>query len=263
VGTPPEDLEADHRRQAEALDSRVVKQFLREYADETLDKFAASRAFDVVKPLLLAANRNLELSLYSEQTRILSLAFKYVSSEGVGGAYGEFGVWKGRTFIEAWRVNAKYEAERDFVAFDSFEGLPELGERDSGGPFHEREFAHSRAAFDARLRRARIPAVDVTVVQGRFDESLARAEQVPLGPFAVAWIDCDLYESTVPVLDYLTSRIGPGTVLLFDDWYTFRASPEKGEMLACQEWLERNPQIAITPWRPFHFAGQSFIVQRA
>jgi O-methyltransferase len=238
-----------------------MKRLIREHAEELLDLLAGSRALEIFRPLVLLQGRGARLSLYSEQTRVLSLAFKYTSSEDVPGDYAEFGVWKGRTFIEAWRVAAKYGVSRRFVAFDSFEGLPELSERDRGGPFAHGQFKHSRELFEARLRRARVPQADVTIVQGRFDQTLAHPEEIPLERVAVAWIDCDLYESTVPVLQYLTPRLSPGSVLLFDDWYTFRASPEKGEMLACREWLQEHPTIELAQWYPFHFAGQAFIVQ--
>lgn len=230
--------------------------------DEALDALAASRLGAALKPLTLLLNRNAELSLYSEQTRMLSLAFKYVESEGVEGDYAEFGVWMGRTFIEAWRVGAKYAVPRRFFAFDSFEGLPELDARDEGGPFAAGQFKHSRTAFEARLRRARMPSSAARIIEGRFEETLSHPERIGLDHVAVAWIDCDLYASTVPVLDYLTPRIGPGSVLIFDDWFTFRASPGHGEMRACTEWLERNPEVMLAPWRQFHFAGHSFIVQR-
>jgi hypothetical protein len=230
--------------------------------DEAVDAIAASRFARALRPLATMMGRNAALTLYWEQTRILSLAFKYAESESVKGDYAEFGIWTGRTFVEACRIAPKYGVPRRFVAFDSFEGLPTLHGPDVGGPFATGDFKNSRAEFEARLRRARVPMNDVTIVEGWFDDTLAHPEQIHLESVAVAWIDCDLYASTTPVLDYLTSRISPGSVLLFDDWYTFRASPHKGEMRACAEWLERNPSLMITPWRPFHFAGQSFIVQR-
>jgi O-methyltransferase len=230
-------------------------------ADEALDALAASRLGAALKPLTLLLNRNAELSLYSEQTRMLSLAFKYVESQGVEGDYAEFGVWMGRTFIEAWRVAGKYDVPRRFFAFDSFEGLPELESHDTGGPFKAGQFKHSRAAFEARLARARMPSSATTIIEGRFEDTLLAPERIGLDHVAVAWIDCDLYASTVPVLDYLTERLSPGSVLIFDDWFTFRASPGHGEMRACTEWLERNPELMLAPWRQFHFAGQSFIVQ--
>jgi len=196
-------------------------------------------------------------------TKMLAIAFAYAHAEEVDGDYAEFGVFKGRTFVEAYRVAQKYSRyERRFVAFDSFEGLPELGDIDRGPRWRAGEFDCDRTAFEARLSRARIPAERVTIVEGFFDRTLAAPERIPLDRVAIAWVDCDLYESTVPVLDYLTDRLLPGAVLAFDDWYCFRGARDKGECRACAEWLERNPQIELVGWRDFKWAGRAFLVQR-
>ncbi|MGA2009989.1 MAG: TylF/MycF/NovP-related O-methyltransferase [Solirubrobacteraceae bacterium] len=142
-------------------------------------------------------------------------------------------------------------------------GLPEVTAIDAGHQWTTGKFAYGRDRFEARLRRARIPADAVTIVEGFFAQSLARPERIGLAQVAFAWVDCDLYESTVPVLDYLTDRLAPGAVLAFDDWFCFRGARDRGESLACTQWLERNPQISLVPWRQFHWAGQAFLVQRA
>lgn len=40
----------------------------------------------------------------------------------------------------------------------------------------------------------------VTVVEGFFAGTLTRPERIPLEAVAIAWVDCDLYASTVPAL---------------------------------------------------------------
>jgi len=157
---------------------------------------------------------------------------------------------------------AAEERRRRFFALDSFVGLPEVEGVDATGRFTEGGFTFGRAAFEARLRRARIPAADVHIVEGFYDESLAEPDRIPLERVAIAWVDCDLYSSTVPVLDYLTPRLADGAIILFDDWFCFRGDPTKGEQRACGEWLERNPGISLIPWRQFRWAGQAFIVRR-
>lgn len=195
-------------------------------------------------------------------TRILALAFAYADAEEIAGDYAEFGVWLGNTFVDAWRAAGEHPSPRRFVAFDSFEGLPEVSGLDTGGPFFGGQFSFARERFEARLRRARMPADKVHIVEGFFDATLAHPEGIPLERVAVAWIDCDLYASTVPVLDYLTPRLAQGAVMLFDDWFCFRGARDKGEAKACGEWLERNPDISLVPWWQFNWAGQAFLFRR-
>jgi hypothetical protein len=107
--------------------------------------------------------------------------------------------------------------------------------------------------------------VDVTrviILPGWFEESLQedRVARHQIQVISLAYIDCDLYESAVPVLAFLTSRVRQGTILLFDDWYCFRANPRRGIPLAVTEWLTRNPQLELLPWKPFASHGLAFFV---
>jgi O-methyltransferase len=79
-------------------------------------------------------------------------------------------------------------------------------------------------------------------------------------PIAFAWIDCDLYDSTVPVLDFLSNKLVDNAVIAFDDWFCLDG--KGGEQRAAKEWLERNPGFSLLPYQTFHWAGQSFIFHR-
>lgn len=230
---------------------------------ETLASLADSRIGQLLQPLTLLIDRNSKASLTYENVRVLTLAFAYLRSEEVPGDYAEFGVWTGATFTEAWRAARRVrESTRHFWAFDSFEGLPEPGGVDATGRFAAGEFTCDRRSFEQRLRNARVPPKNVHIVEGFFDSTLAGPDQVPLERVAIAWVDCDLYASTIPVLDFLTRRLADGAVLLFDDWFCFKGASDRGEAKACREWLQRNPEITLVPWRQFNWAGQAFIVRR-
>jgi O-methyltransferase len=89
-------------------------------------------------------------------------------------------------------------------------------------------------------------------VPGMYDQSLVRAvkQQHQLRRAALILIDCDLYESTVPVLDFITDLVGQGTIIIFQDWFRFKGDPRRGEQRACAEWLARNPQFELIEyWR--------------
>lgn len=207
----------------------------------------------------------LETPQHRGQRQVLLDAFTMTSSAGVGGDYLEFGVYQGQTFVNAWRsAHVRGRPDMHFYAFDSFQGLPDpaSSDLDRGGEFHAGQYAAGRAEFERNLRRGGVDPERVTIVEGFYDESLRdlKPREIGLESASIVWIDCDLYSSTVSVLDFVTDLVRDGTVLLFDDWYCFRARPDHGEQQACREWLERNPAIALVPYRDFHWGGRSFVV---
>ena len=52
-----------------------------------------------------------------------------------------------------------------------------------------------------------------------------------------------------------------GTIICFDDWFSFGADPNKGEIRATNEWLDNNNQISLMHYRDFGYSGRSFVVQ--
>jgi hypothetical protein len=193
-----------------------------------------------------------------ESARMLNDAFGYAANEGIEGDYAEFGVLEGRTFAEAGNAAERWGlSTMRFHAYDSFEGLPEVEGVDADGPFRTGQFSSPRTVFDKATER--IPTVRRTVTQGFYDQTLPTAEKHRL---AIVWIDCDLYESTVPVLEFITDQLQDGSVLIFDDWFCFHGRPDRGEQRATGEWLDAHPEIRLVPYRDFHWAGRSFLVNR-
>lgn len=180
------------------------------------------------------------------------------------GDYLEFGVFQGRAFIEAMRLASKHGFdEMRFFAFDSFEGLPDPNSQESGR-FHAGQYACSEEQFLDNLRHDGADVSRVTTVPGFYDQSLTPELKSRLGlkKASVVWIDCDLYESTKPALDFVTDLVDNGTPIVFDDWWSFGGHPHKGEVRAAREWLEENPDIRLEYYRDFGRNMRVFIVQR-
>ena len=78
---------------------------------------------------------------------------------------------------------------------------------------------------------------------------------------ALIHIDCDLYGSTLEALNLVKPKIQNGSILLFDDWFNFRASRDEGEQKAFWEFLEVNPEIEAIPYHPYTTFGNSFILK--
>jgi hypothetical protein len=194
---------------------------------------------------------------------IMNEAMNFVSASELEGDYLEFGTFRGATFVSAYHF-ARLHRLRDmhFYGFDSFEGLPETKGLDANSEFAARQYACDLADFKNILKQARVPARSVTLTKGWFDQSLTEELRAGLSlkKAALIWVDCDLYSSTIPVLEWIVPYLQPGTVLIFDDWYCFKGDPRKGEQRAAAEWLERHPQWQLIPWRPFGWAGMSFLV---
>ena len=197
-------------------------------------------------------------------------AASFATWNQVAGDYLEFGVWRGFSFATAWhevqrqRQNhirlgydtPEYNAWKDirprFFAFDCFEGLPGGGNEARMVDYHEGSYLCSEGEFRQNLVDRGVDLGDVVVVKGFYEHTCTpetRAAQ-RLEKAAIVMIDCDLYSSTVPVLEFLTPIVQQGTILIFDDWFRFQGNPEQGEQRACREWLERNPHIQLVEfWR--------------
>lgn len=206
------------------------------------------------------------LSYYKNRWDVVDKLADYLVGTQIPGDYLEFGVFMGKTFSYAYRIMAPLFPEMRFIALDSFEGLPQpkgidaVGNYTSG--FYEGQFACDLDTFKGNLRSAGVDLQRVVTVKGWFDQVLApdNPQSAPISKVAAAWIDCDLYESTIPVLEFLTHRLSVGSVLLFDDWRCYRNLVDYGQQRACREWLERNPQLLLNNLVDFGFHGQAFTV---
>lgn len=146
--------------------------------------------------------------------------------------YLEFGVYRGRT-IRYWASHLSLPDAR-FVGFDSFEGLPEDWQPNA-----------QAGSFSV----GKVPEVDdprVSFVVGWFDKTLPTYEPPPHDQLIVN-VDCDLYSSSRCVLEWLSPRLRPGTLVYFDDLFN-----RDHQWRALQEWLNGSGKsarpVAMARW---------------
>ena len=155
--------------------------------------------------------------ILDRRDEILDLALARAPEDGL---LLEFGVANGDSIR-----HLAARTGRTIHGFDSFEGLPE----DWPGR-HEGKGHYSTGG--------NLPPVPATVRlhKGTFDRTLPAFLAAEAGAAALIHMDCDLYASTKTVFDALAGRIGPGTVILFDEYFNFVGWREQ-EFKAFHEFL--------------------------
>lgn len=174
----------------------------------------------------------------------LSIARFLHINRPVPGYYFEFGCNEANTVRMAWST-FHHLFDFHYVGFDSFEGLPEIAAVDKQEIWKKGKLAFAEERFRGRALAHGIPANRLTTVKGFYDKSLTADLKQRLLPTraAVIYIDCDLYVSTVPVLEWMKDFLQRGTVIVFDDWFCFHGDPERGEQRAWNEFRQRYPQL--------------------
>ncbi len=207
--------------------------------------------------------RLIEWSQDYQTGSILSKASRFVACEMIDGDYFEFGVYQGKTLIEAHKLLKHHfksrialdiggENEKEgraqrqdlwthmrFVAFDSFEGLPGLTEDDTKTlDFTKGQYACSLEDFKRRIAKGGVPREKVVAVKGFFSETCVEEthKKLQLRKAAIIWMDADLYSSTRDILAFIAPLLQDGTILVFDDWFSYKGSPFDGVQRAFREW---------------------------
>ena len=118
----------------------------------------------------------------------------------------EFGVATGRTLNHFARILPF----QTIYGFDGFKGLPE----DWTSRMRKGFFARSTLPW---VRK------NCQLWVGWFNETLPGFKEQVQGskPIALLHIDCDLYSSTVTILNELKNNIVPGTVIIFDEYINY------------------------------------------
>jgi len=162
----------------------------------------------------------------------------------IEGYYFEFGCHEANTIRQAYNC-FRYLFDWTYVAFDSFEGLPEISDIDKQKIWEKGKLKTSESDFIRIARKHGIPQNRLDTVKGFYDVSLTPELRQRLLPkkAAVVYIDCDLYASTVPVLHFIKDFLQKGTIIVFDDWNCFCADPKKGERRAFSEFCNKNPEL--------------------
>jgi hypothetical protein len=138
----------------------------------------------------------------------------------------EFGVFEGKSLRKI--VNMLDDSFKIY-GFDSFVGLPENWE----------ETICHKGFFNLS---GDIPDIPKTkMLSGWFEETIPVYLQ-EAKPIGLLHIDCDLYSSTVTILESLREYIVKDTIIVFDEWLYTKLDNRKGnihEQRAFIEWVKK------------------------
>ena len=157
---------------------------------------------------------------FSNRIALMQFACKEMIT--IDGPVLEFGVWSGSSInrIAAFLPSSK------IYGFDSFEGLPEAWFGKTGG-------------IGQFSRNGELPQVkeNVELVPGWFDRVLGNfVDTHDFDQIALLHVDCDLYSSTQTVFSFLQKKIGPGTIIVFDEYLNY-PTWQRHEYAAFQEFV--------------------------
>jgi len=148
--------------------------------------------------------------IFQERTQM----YDYLASEVLGDQpihYLEFGVFHGASIRYFSEINKNPDSR--FVGFDTFEGLPEDWSEFSG--------TTKKNTFDTNGNIPEINDNRVTFKKGLFQETLpGYLQDVKFSYPLLINNDSDLYSATLYVLTSANDIILPGTVIIFDEFYS-------------------------------------------
>jgi len=208
------------------------------------------------------------------RTNLFAWFREFIRNNQIGpGYYMEFGVLNGESIIDAYRQLRGHLTH--VYGFDTFAGLPELGEIDlerkaaefnpisgDSGTFKTMDAGEVHRLITLSCR---IPDASLTLVKGIFSDTLPVFDKDTLklkGPLLGVYVDCTLYSATKQVLDFIAPLIETGTWLFFDDYWTFRGSPYHGPQRAIREWLNENSSIGLQDHMNYRGFGKVFVAYR-
>jgi hypothetical protein len=175
-------------------------------------------------------------------------SFAHARANGIAGDYLEFGVFKGASLLHAQKLaDALSLRPMRFFGFDSFKGLPDEVEQRKE-IFYKGQYSCGEQQVRSWLSENGADWRRMILVPGFYDETLnpENKRKLALTKCAVAMLDCDIYSSTKIALEWIDDVIGPGSVVILDDWDAYgddAASWQDGQRRAMREHKTRSKWV--------------------
>jgi len=161
-----------------------------------------------------------------DQAKIETRAKAILKDAKLNGFIAEYGVHKGRGFIEMCKI-----VDQKVYGFDAFEGLDDGGKW-TGNIGHQDMFQNGG--------KPNFPIPDNGVIKvGWFKDTLP-GYQYSHQQARFINLDCDNYEASKTVLENIKQYIVPGTVIALDDYFNQYNYKMNSQFTAWEEFVDAN-----------------------
>ncbi|MET1413005.1 class I SAM-dependent methyltransferase [Roseibium sp. HPY-6] len=186
--------------------------------------------------------------------------------EAVDGDYLEFGVFTGSSFTHAMRCAKASErflpngkVMPRFFGFDSFSGFGDLAKEDVHPFYQDENFSTSFEDVDKRARKT-AKSLEYQLVPGFFSESLKDGpEKFELSKARIVFIDSDTYSSSLEALTFCLPLIQDGTIIILDDYFSYRGSRKHGVAAAFSQIVDQG-KLDVRQLMTYGMGGCCFVV---
>jgi O-methyltransferase len=192
-------------------------------------------------------------------------AFYLTGLEQLEGDYLEFGVFTGSSFVCALRAHRSLRylgaSKTEFYGFDSFSGFGTVTGDDEHPFYQDSTFSVNEHKVVRNITR-KAKGLPVHIVSGYFEDTLSgtTATSVGVQKARVVLIDCDLKEPAALCLDFIAPVLQLGTVLVMDDFFSYKGDESKGVAGAFLEFCKKHPTIAWRHIYDYGYGGVGYIV---
>ncbi len=218
-----------------------MKRHILGWINNTKNRLKRKKLLSPLKPKVIKETANSDIAKHL----ILGVHYAYLS--GVEDDIAEFGTMTGISARTIARAMALLRCPKTLRLFDSFQGMA-IAESplDKTHPFvlagawkPGRLKGLNKDELTRIVCKMGLSRDKIKVYEGWFSDTLPELPDDI--QFSMLHIDCDLYQSTMDVLDVCFSRkfISEGAMILFDDWNMAIASPKLGERKAWSEIVDK------------------------
>ena len=145
----------------------------------------------------------------------LRKSLKIIEMDETEGDYCEFGCFTGASLSHSLRITSGKEffLKKTFYGFDSFQGFPEETHKVYKSKDFSADYNEVKKIETNSKGRCRI-------IKGFFQDSLNdNVVKEKINKISIAFIDCDLALSSIPVFSFIKNRMVNGSFIVIDDYF--------------------------------------------